>query len=118
MSRISLPKLVLVVVLATALAAPSAGWSAGRRFSGDSTWVRGSVTANPLVMLWSYLVGLWGKAGCGLDPNGQCTTVPNTTTKNGCGLDPHGACNSASQPPQTTDSGCGIDPHGECGTGN
>jgi hypothetical protein len=132
MSRISLPKLVLVLVLATALAAPSAGWSAGRRFSGDSTWVRGSVTANPLVMLWSYLVGLWGKEGCGLDPSGMCKTilgpskssdagcgidpsgcgVPSSYTapKNGCGIDPHGGCVSP--------AGCGLDPHGNCISGN
>ena len=106
MSRISLPKLALVLVLATVLAAPSAGWSAGRRFSSDSTWARGSVTTNLMVAFWSYVTSLWGKEGCGIDPNGLCTS-----SDAGCGLDPHG-CEPASSDTTTPKNGCGIDPHG------
>ena len=122
MFRTSLPKLVLVLVLVTALAAPLTGWAAGRRFSSDDTWVR---TENPLVMLWSYLTGLFEKEGCGIDPNGLCknsTATSPTTTKEGCGIDPDGRCAPAPSPSGSTatnqDAGCGIDPSGGCTSGN
>jgi hypothetical protein len=124
MFRTSLPKLVLVLVLSTALATPSTGWAAGRRFSSDDTWVRGSAVENLMITFWSYLVGLWGKEGCGIDPDGLCKTVPSTTEltdKNGCGLDPHGGCttetNSTGSPTTDSEAGCGIDPHGGCVNG-
>lgn len=122
MSRISLPKLVLVLILATLLTAPSAGWSAGRRFSSDGTWRRSSVPESLVVTFWGYLVGLWEKAGCGLDPSGGlCTTYPSTPepSDNGCGLDPHGGCetgtNSVGGSAANQDAGCGLDPSGACG---
>jgi len=65
-----------------------------------------------LAPLWSFLGRLWAKEGCGLDPNGVCTTSP-VTTDVGCGLDPSGACNPAS-PLENVDAGCGLDPNGRC----
>lgn len=123
MSRIALSKLVLVLALATLLAAPSTGWAAGRRFSSDGAWSRSSALEDLMATFWSYLAALWGKEGCGIDPDGLCTTDPSTTEsidKNGCGLDPHGGCTTSttSQPTQTTENGCGIDPHGVCASGN
>jgi hypothetical protein len=109
MSRISLPKLVLVLILATVLAAPSTGWAGSRRFSNDSTWAGGSVTTNLMVAFWSYVTGLWGKEGCGLDPSGRCKADA------GCGIDPHGLCGSSTATsPTTAKEGCGIDPDGRC----
>ena len=106
MFRNSLPKLVLVLVLSTLLAAPTAGWSAGRRFPGGDAGARSSAPESPLALFWSYLSGLWEKTG---------------GTENGCGLDAHGGCpagtdaNGSASP--NTDAGCGIDPHGGCATG-
>lgn len=112
MSRISLPKLVLVLFLATLLAVPSAGWSAGRRFSSDSTWTGRSVTTNLMITLWKYVTGLWGKEGCGLDPSGMCKN-----SEAGCGLDPSG-CGSTNSDATTSPNGCGLDPHGNCISSN
>ncbi|MFY9825532.1 MAG: hypothetical protein WAM82_29430 [Thermoanaerobaculia bacterium] len=51
-----------------------------------------------LNQIWTTLRSLWSKEGCGIDPNGRCSTSP------------------ALQPPPTiqTDTGCGIDPDGRC----
>ena len=113
MSRISLPKLVLVLVLATLLAAPSTGWAAGRRFSSDGTWSRSSALEDLRVTFWSYLVGLREKEGCGLDPHGLCKASSSTTSNSdaGCGIDPSG-CELPNGDTTTTKNGCGIDPHG------
>lgn len=51
--------------------------------------------------LWAFLSSLGGgsvstKAGCGLDPNGQCQPAPQPTSEIGCGLDPDGRCNPGS----------------------
>jgi len=126
MSRISLPKLVLVFALATALAVPSMGWSAGRRIPNDSTWARGSVTTNLMVAFWNYVTGLWGKEGCGIDPHGLCgtsTATSPTNAKEGCGIDPDGRCaptpsSSGSGSTTNQDAGCGLDPNGGCMSGN
>lgn len=122
MSRISISKLVVVLVLATVLT-PATGWSAGRRFSSDDSATRIFTTENPLVVFLSYIVGFWDKEGCGIDPSGMCTADPSTTeptTKNGCGLDPHG-CTSSTSPTNgsTTNQyeGCGLDPNGKCLSG-
>jgi hypothetical protein len=121
MSRISISKLALVLVLATVLT-PVAGWSAGRRFSTDDSTVRIFTTENPLVVFWNYIVGFWEKEGCGIDPSGMCkTSMTETTVENGCGLDPHGSCtpSTSTTDGSTTnqDAGCGIDPSGGCTSG-
>ncbi len=122
MSRISMSKLALVLVLATLLA-PATGWSAGLRFSSDDSAARIFAAENPIVVFWNYIVGFWDKEGCGIDPSGMCTADPSTTeptTKNGCGLDPHGCTSSTSPTDGSTtnqDAGCGIDPHGGCTSG-
>jgi hypothetical protein len=107
MSRISISKLALVLVLATALT-PATGWSAGRRFSTDDSTARIFRTENPLVVFWNYVVGLWDKEGCGLDPSGLCKT--NTSSDAGCGLDPSGCVIPSSE--SAPKNGCGLDPHG------
>ena len=101
MSRISISKLALVLVLATVLT-PATGWSAGRRFSTDDSTARIFITENPLLVFWNYIVGLWDKEGCGIDPDGSCDA--------GCGLDPSGCVTSSSE--SAPKNGCGLDPHG------
>lgn len=72
MRRLRVP----VLLLLTLLAAP---WSA---------------TAEPadfFSRLLRLLPGLWEKAGCLIDPSGQCAPV---TTDAGCEIDPNGRCMS------------------------
>lgn len=58
---------------------------------------------------WSGLLSLWIENGCGIDPNGGCTSPDN-----GCGADPNGGCTTL----ETSDNGCIADPHGGCQPGN
>lgn len=109
MSRISYSKLALVLTLAVVLTTP-AGWSAGRRFSIDDSPTRIFKSGDPLVAFWSYLAGLWEKAGCGLAPHGSCKASLSTNSDAGCGLDPSGCVTSDSE--STPKNGCGLDPHG------
>jgi hypothetical protein len=117
MSRISISKLALVLLLA-ALLTTATGWSVDRRFSTDDSAARIFTTENPLVVFWNYIVGFWDKAGCGIDPSGMCKT---TNSDAGCGLDPNGSCTPSTSTTggSTTnqDAGCGIDPHGGCTSG-
>jgi hypothetical protein len=89
MSRRSVGRVVLVLLLAGALAAPAA-WAAPV----------GPLKASPfdlLAQLWSSLVALWAEEGCGIDPNGGCATgAPPPSTDIGCGLDPNGGCTPGS----------------------
>ena len=64
-----------------------------------------------------FLVRIWMKEGCGIDPHGTCVPVPGagSSVDNGCGIDPHGSCGTSAQPVgPSSDAGCGIDPHGAC----
>jgi hypothetical protein len=56
--------------------------------------------------LWSFLSSIWDSAGCGWDPDGQCSPPPQSDA--GCEWDPNGQCG----PPPQTDEGCGWDPDG------
>ncbi len=59
--------------------------------------------------LWAFFSSLWDtKAGCGMDPNGQCLPAP----KIGCELDPDGRCLTAPK------IGCELDPYGRCNPGS
>jgi hypothetical protein len=67
---------------------------------------------------WNLAMGALAKAGCSINPWGQCqastsTQAPNTDA--GCRIDPWGRCgvSSVRQAPDT-DSGCTIDPLGRC----
>ena len=52
--------------------------------------------------LWSFLLGVWTKEGCNIDPNGA---------KEGCGIDPDGKA-GCDIDPNGTKAGCHIDPNG------
>ncbi len=54
--------------------------------------------ASFLAPLWSFLLNLWSKSGCSIDPYGGCTTGQG----------------ASGGPPESTDSGCHFDPFGGC----
>lgn len=58
--------------------------------------VGASATVAPLVRLQSWLLSVWEKNGCAVDPWGRCqtssVTAPQPSADNGCGIDPGGRC--------------------------
>lgn len=135
MSRIPLAFRAIALLLVLAILP----WSAAAEPLQRAAQFHIGSAAAPLTSLWSWLINLWEKNGCGLDPWGRClpSTVPAqptgtdngcmidpdgrcrvTPAKNGCGLDPHGGCTSgtsaAPAPPASPDNGCGLDPNGRC----
>ena len=110
MYRFSFCRPALVLALLLLVVAP---WeaAAGPRLGGAQSRAAFSDSATPDVFLelLSFFARLWEKAGCKLDPNGQCAPVQ---IDNGCSLDPHGQC-----APIQTENGCGIDPSGGCVSG-
>lgn len=127
MFRLSLCRPALLLVLALLLATP---WdaTAGPRLGGTRSRAAVSESAGPDLFsgFLSFFSRLWEKAGCKLDPHGQCIPeekagckldpngqcIPTPQVDAGCGLDPHGLC-----APVQVDAGCGIDPHGGCVSG-
>lgn len=69
------------------------------------------VLTNPWAGLWSFVLRLWGKNGCGIDPDGRCLPSVAPPAENGCGLDPSGQCTPSASAPK---NGCGLDPNGRC----
>jgi len=108
MYRLSFCRPALVLALLLLVAAP---WeaAAGPRFGGGQRRAAFSDSATPDFFsgFLSLFSKLWDKAGCIIDPHGQC--IPE---KAGCGLDPHGLC-----APVQVENGCTIDPHGGCVSG-
>jgi hypothetical protein len=106
MYRFSFCRPALVLALLLLVVAP---WEAvaGPRLGGAQRRAAFSESATPDFFsgFLGVLSKLWDKAGCILDPNGQCAPEE----KEGCGLDPSGRCI-----PIQVDAGCGIDPHGQC----
>jgi hypothetical protein len=52
--------------------------------------------ASYIAPVWHRFVGLWLKAGCTINPLGQCHSIPGTQSQSdsGCGIDPLGRCSS------------------------
>ena len=97
MSSISLRrKVVVFLLLAAVLTAPGA--FAGHRL--EKPRPAHNAEPAPLALVsraWSFLTSLWSKAGCNIDPNGQCvsrTPLPPPTDQSdiGCNIDPNGRC--------------------------
>lgn len=109
MSRHSFGRSAVILALALLLATP---WeaAAGPRLGGalHRTAFSDSATPDFVAGFLSFVSRLWDKAGCILDPHGQCVLEE----KAGCGLDPHGQCI-----PTQVENGCRIDPHGGCVSG-
>src|SRR6266545_1243883 len=111
-------RVVLVLFLVTALGTPPV-WGQPAR----------SEVTSAFSLALDVIVGLWGDAGCIIDPYGACAAIPSTSAadegcgidpyggcfalEEGCGLDPHGGCPGIHTTP-STDAGCVIDPHGGC----
>jgi len=127
MSRRSFPqRVILVLLLATVLTAPSvmAAQPRPRTEKNPATLVV-ALVLELRAQLWGFLSGFWEKEGCSIDPhggslcgNGSTAVVP-VQGDEGCGIDPHGGslCGNGSPAlePVQGDAGCSIDPHGGCG---
>lgn len=56
----------------------------------------GSLASQPSLLdtFWSFLSNIWSEStpdeGCGADPNGRCSPVPQSLPDGGCGADPNG----------------------------
>jgi len=112
-----IPRLVLALLLAAALAT-TAAWADGPRPASRGSSITTSAPADILAHLWIFLTGLWSKNGCEVDPHGNClpgTGSATPTGKNGCHVDPSGQClpGTGSATP-TADNGCHVDPDGHC----
>jgi hypothetical protein len=91
--------LVLLLTL-TVLVSPSAwarGGTAGR--TAQPAKVSKPLPPNLLSRAWTFLMVLWAKEGCGIDPDGHCVIRPAAL---------------APMVPEQVDTGCGIDPDGRC----
>ena len=70
--------------------------------------------ATVLDPLWAFFSSFWSgateKAGCGMDPFGQCAPAVQPKSDAGCGADPDGRCLPKTQP--SMDAGGGADPNG------
>jgi hypothetical protein len=105
MFRLSLRRPALVLTLAVFLVTPGEV-VAGPRLPGVQLRAfSDSINSGFL----SFFSKFWEKAGCKLDPHGQC--LPSTID-NGCGIDPDGRC-----VPVKVDNGCSLDPNGRCMSG-
>jgi hypothetical protein len=93
---------VLFILLLTliVLVSPSA-WARGGGAVRNEQPAKVSKPSPPdlLGRAWTLLTGLWAKEGCGIDPDGHCTTRPTAP---------------APVVPEQVDTGCGIDPDGRC----
>jgi hypothetical protein len=88
--------LALFLTLVLAASGPLAG---KQQRAGDSP--RPTVSHSQAVhdslwsSFWSFVTGLWNKAGCSLDPYGLCRPEPSDPVSDGdagCSLDPYGHC--------------------------
>ncbi|HVT16589.1 MAG TPA: hypothetical protein VHQ90_10490 [Thermoanaerobaculia bacterium] len=114
-----------LLVLATTLAL-SASWPGAAPAHAQPAALRPADSAvaswNPWTWLRAVLARAWSKAGCSIDPYGQCiqgstvTPPPALRPKSGCSIDPFGQCIGAlpARPPiiPQRDEGCSIDPYG------
>ncbi|HEX7183458.1 MAG TPA: hypothetical protein VF756_16615 [Thermoanaerobaculia bacterium] len=110
MSRIRYARIVLVLLVVAALAAPPA-WSQPTE-RPDSLAAR---VSNAFAFLGDLLSALWAEEGCIADPHGGCAGSQGETPTGdeGCGIDPHGCSEGQGETP-AGDEGCWIDPHGGC----
>lgn len=114
----SLPRQVVLLLLAAILATPWGLAAAPRREAPHrASWVSTPAPLPPLARLWSFLTSAWGNEGCDIDPSGRCVASPNgglaAPADEGCRLDPIGC--AAAQPANSaspSDEGCHIDPSG------
>lgn len=102
MLTVSIRRKILFFLLVMVLATP---WASVAQIEGPRS-EQVSEQTSLAGRLWSFVGRMWNKAGCHIDPWGQCLPEP----KIGCNIDPWGRCLPPSQPKV----GCGIDPLGHC----
>ena len=70
---------------------------------------------NPLRLVARFLAEVGLDAGCGFDPNGQCTPPRRAALElaAGCTFDPSGLC-TPRRDALELEAGCGMDPSGLC----
>jgi hypothetical protein len=110
MSRNTFCRFVIVLTLAAVLGTPLVSQAGPRRTVPGRAESRLEELA-PLAWLWSLVEKGWEKAGCRLDPNGQCMPEPMVAPRAGCSIDPYGWCLPE---PVTLKAGCRLDPDGRC----
>jgi hypothetical protein len=93
------------VVLAALLFLIASWASAAPRHRSSSAGLSGVGITDVLNIAWRIIQGGRTKAGCNIDPNGQCIT------KESCNIDPNGRCITGSSSVPTKE-GCMIDPDG------
>ena len=104
MIRCNLSRAAALLVLCALLASPLA---AAPKFRSESSTP--AAAEDLFGWLRSGLSLIWSKAGCQIDPNGDCGAG-----KNGCQVDPFGRCLDKAGTPVNPKNGCQIDPHGHC----
>lgn len=96
MSRIQIVRIVLVLLVAAALAAPPAWSQPAERPDGFAARIAGAFAS-----FGDFLAALWAEEGCILDPHGGCSgdteggdeaSGATTQGEEGCIIDPHGGC--------------------------
>ena len=102
MKTVSRRRKILFLLLVMVLATP---WASVAQLEGPrSEQISEQISLSG--RLWSFVGRMWRKAGCHIDPWGQCLPEP----KEGCNIDPWGRCLTLIQPKE----GCNIDPLGRC----
>lgn len=89
------PRKAAVLVLLALSLGTSGLFAAKAPSEGRSAKAATRSAAHLFDTLWSRVAGVWSKAGCGIDPLGQCSTSTAPSTQNadvGCGMDPWGRC--------------------------
>jgi|1186.fasta_scaffold315009_1 hypothetical protein len=106
-------RLVFALLIAVALAVPSAFASSLSAAFPRLSVITFSVSEERFAGFWSLLTSLGAKNGCQVDPNGICLPRSSHAADNGCSADPNGICLPRSS--HAADNGCSADPNGRCG---
>jgi hypothetical protein len=112
----------VLFLLAALLTAPWA--SAAPRHGGGRPARASEVVGIPGVLsqAWKFLMEVWTKTGCNIDPDGRCITASAPVSNSpgpgytGCHIDPDGRCHTGSFTVISAETGCQIDPFGRCGS--
>ena len=101
------------VLILLALSLGTSAFAAKARPEAASRPAAGSA-AGVFAPLWRLAVDGLAKAGCTINPWGQCgASAPTLPTKEGCGIDPLGRCGASAQT-RDAEEGCGLEPWGRC----
>jgi hypothetical protein len=80
MSRTTLHRISLVLVLAAVLLAPQPSWAGAARHSQPTAAAAQHPAASLLTQAWHHLVSVWARVGSAIDPNGGAVSVSGLGT--------------------------------------